>query len=315
MDAAGAGTAELAKRLSGVITAPDSGTATASRPSPRHAPPTGDPVLSYSSVDFEFGAKPVFRGLDLEVYEGECVGVTGPNGAGKSTLLDLAGAVYRPASGTIRRKYSRLVTGACQNVFYLFQSPERLFFAETVSEEITFGLRRLGIPRDSFEQRAYQALETVGLNPAEYLPRSPFSLSQGEMRRVAFAITLALQPKLLLLDEPTSCLDPAGRAVLAAMLAEYRKKGRTTIVASHETAYLVGVCDRIVWLGGGKIEAVINTSTGDLDGGATWPGRTQPLILALQEELDALGFPVVPRALTAQRLIERLGMRFTTRKS
>lgn len=269
-------------------------------------PVSGEQVLSYSSVNFGYGEIAAVRDFDLDVHAGECVGIAGPNGAGKSTLLELAGCVYEPDSGTLRRKYRRVASDGRQNVFYLFQSPEKLFFAETVLEEITFGLRNLGVSRDSFERRASEALEAVGLDPGTFLSRSPFSLSLGEMRRVALAITLALQPQLLLLDEPTSCLDPTGRIALTRLLSRYREEGRTVLVASHETAFLAEVCDRIVWLCDGRTAAVVETSGGELEAGVAWPEAPPPPILALQDELAAMGLPVVPRALTPKRLIKRL---------
>jgi energy-coupling factor transporter ATP-binding protein EcfA2 len=129
------------------------------------------------------------------------------------------------------------------------------------------------------------------------------------MRRVALAITIALQPRLLLLDEPTSCLDPTGRRILKRLLSRYRVEGRTVVIASHETAFLSEVCDRVVWLRDGAIDAVVNTSGGELEVGVEWPEATPPPLLALQDELAAMGLPVIPRALTVGRFIERLNVR------
>jgi energy-coupling factor transporter ATP-binding protein EcfA2 len=128
------------------------------------------------------------------------------------------------------------------------------------------------------------------------------------MRRVAFAIALSLEPELLLLDEPTSCLDAGGVAVLEAILAARRTGGGTTMVASHDVAFLAGVCDRIVWLDGGHTETVLVTAGADLASGEVWPG--DPLdVLDLQERLAVRGLDVAPRALTAARLAARLERR------
>lgn len=298
----------LAKRLAAVLARSGTGE-NAGETGDRdrsHRPLAGEAVLSFFSVRFGYDENDVFQNLELVVREGEIVGVAGRNGAGKSTLLDLAGGVRRPNEGTLRRKYTRIVEDGRQNVFYLFQNPERLFFAETVLEEIAFGLRHLGVHAGEFRRRASGALEAVGLSPGEFLGRSPFDLSLGEMRRVAFAIALALKPRLLLLDEPTSCLDASGRTVLARVLSSCRDKKQTVLIASHDAAFLARVCDRIVWIRGGGVDAVLDTSGGDLENGATWPERPRPPILELQESLAALGVSVVPRALTVERLAERL---------
>jgi len=138
-------------------------------------------------------------------------------------------------------------------VFYLFQSPERLFFAESVLEEVAFGLTSLGVPRREIDERAAEALMRVGLDPGLFLDRSPFSLSLGEMRRLAFAITFALSPKLLFLDEPVSCLDRAGRGVLADLVDALRSRGGTVVVASHDVPYLRAATDRVLTIENGVL--------------------------------------------------------------
>jgi energy-coupling factor transporter ATP-binding protein EcfA2 len=190
-------------------------------------------------------------------------------------------------------------------VFLLFQSPERMFFAESVAEELAFGLERLGMEPSERERRSRSALERAGLPPESFLDRAPLTLSPGEMRRVAFAIALSLEPELLLLDEPTSCLDAEAGEVLTSILASRRSQGGTTIVASHDASYLAGVCDRVVWLHGGRIEAETATTGGCLAPGVVWPGEP-PVVLELQDHLAALGVEVTPRVLTAGRLAERL---------
>jgi energy-coupling factor transport system ATP-binding protein len=261
-------------------------------------------VVHLSSVGFGYDDVPALEGIDLAVNRGECVGLAGPNGAGKSTLLGLIAAVIEPTSGEIARENARAARKGRRNVFYLFQSPERLFFAETVAEELLFGARRLGLSTAERDRRVTRALGVVGLDPDAYLLREPLTLSLGEMRRVAFAIALSLEPDLLLLDEPTSCLDPGGCSVLESILADHRKGGKASVVASHDAGFLAGVCDRIVWLRGGRIEKVLETGGGRLPAEASWPGGPLP-VLELQDCLTALGVDVVPRELTVHGLVER----------
>jgi energy-coupling factor transporter ATP-binding protein EcfA2 len=210
------------------------------------------------SVSFGYGEHEVIRGASADVLEREVLGIAGKNGAGKSTLLSLASGVLDPSRGTIERRYTRAVSkrregAAEQNVFYLFQSPERLFFAESVLEEVAFGLKSLGVPRGEIEKRAADALERVGLDPSVFLDRSPFSLSLGEMRRAAFAMAFALSPKLLFLDEPASCLDRAGRRVLADLVDALRSRGSTVVVASHDVPYLRATTDRCLTIENGNL--------------------------------------------------------------
>jgi energy-coupling factor transport system ATP-binding protein len=208
----------------------------------------GPPILSMRRVSFSYGRVPVFRGLDLSVRAGECVGVFGRNSAGKSTLLLLAGGALAPEAGNVARN------DASAPVLYLPQSPERLFFAETVRDEIEFGIRRRGLPRDDMIRRTAESLRGVGLDPETFADRSPFRLSYGEMRRVAFAVAEALAPALLLLDEPASCLDADGQAAVVDLIERRVRAGGAVIVASHDRAQLEASCDRIVTLEGARPE-------------------------------------------------------------
>jgi energy-coupling factor transporter ATP-binding protein EcfA2 len=120
-----------------------------------------------------------------------------------------------------------------------------MFFAESVEEELTFGLRRLGVGGNESRKQAAAALDGVGLDAVSVLRRQPFDLSYGEMRRVAFAVAGVLEPALVLLDEPTACLDPGGVALFYRLLDRYRNAGTTVMVASHDRRAL-DACDRVV---------------------------------------------------------------------
>jgi energy-coupling factor transporter ATP-binding protein EcfA2 len=194
----------------------------------RHSATT-DPRIRFESVSFGYEKRSLIEKLDLAVMAGESVGITGRNGSGKSTLLLLAGGALAPTNGRITRSVSE------HGVLYLPQSPERLFFAETVMEEICFGLERRGVSAGAARGRAEAALDRVGLEAHRFAPRSPFELSFGEMRRVAFAIAYALDPDLLLLDEPASCLDASGKALLESLVDDATVRGVSVLVASHES--------------------------------------------------------------------------------
>jgi energy-coupling factor transporter ATP-binding protein EcfA2 len=201
--------------------------AAATRPAARAVAENAGERVRFESVSFAYDGVTVFDALDLAVAAGECVGIAGRNGSGKSTLLLLAGGALPPATGRVVRDARE------HGVLYLPQSPERLFFAETVLEEVAFGLERRGVDRAVAHERARAALAQASLDPGQVFSRSPFEVSAGEMRRVAFAIAFALEPDLLLLDEPASCLDDAGIAVLDDLVRYSGEKGAAVLIASH----------------------------------------------------------------------------------
>jgi energy-coupling factor transport system ATP-binding protein len=212
-------------------------------------PEQDDPsVVAMHSVSFGYEERPVFEDFSLDLRRGECVALSGRNGSGKSTLLGLLSGVLEPVVGKIQRLYPKAVEKRRQNLFYLFQNPERLFFAESVQEEIAFGLKSLKTPRGEIARRVDEALAQVGLPPAEFRDRMPFSLSFGEMRRLAFAIALALDPRFLLMDEPASCLDAAGVAVLFDLISHFKNKGYTVALASHDVEMFSHLVDRVIEL-------------------------------------------------------------------
>jgi energy-coupling factor transport system ATP-binding protein len=208
----------------------------------------GPSAVAVRGVSFGYEDRPVFVNLSMEVRRGECVALWGRNGSGKSTLLGLMSGVFEPAAGDIRRLYPRAVDKGRQNLFYLFQNPERLFFAESVFEEIAFGLKSLETDPERIERRVDEVLDRVGLPPRKFRDRMPFSLSFGEMRRLAFAIVLALDPLFLLMDEPASCLDADGVAVLLELIEHFRDKGHTVVIASHDVDMFSHIVDRVIEL-------------------------------------------------------------------
>jgi energy-coupling factor transporter ATP-binding protein EcfA2 len=216
-------------------------------------------VVSLRSVSFAYDGWEVLRGMTAEIRAGECTGVSGENGSGKTTFLSLVSGILQPTGGTIYRRYPQPIARHGPNgrpeqmVFHLFQNPERLFFAETVFEEVAFGLKSLKVDKSALPGMVSDALERVGLDPGEFLERSPFSLSLGEMRRLAFAMAFALRPQLLLLDEPASCLDAGGHRTLLRLIEGLRSDGCTILVASHNEPLLERLTDRILIVESGRV--------------------------------------------------------------
>ncbi|UCG50557.1 MAG: ATP-binding cassette domain-containing protein [Candidatus Latescibacterota bacterium] len=215
-------------------------------------------VISLRDASFAYADQPVLDRISTDICVGECVGIAGRNGTGKTTFLSLLSGVLQPSGGSVYRKYPRAVdrtrrTGRPeQMVFHLFQNPERLFFAETVFEEIAFGLKSLRIGRLELPDVISNALTRVGLEPVHFSKRSPFSLSLGEMRRLAFAMALSLKPRFLLLDEPTSCLDTTGHRILYDVIEESKSASCTVVIASHDKRLLDRLTDRILEIENGR---------------------------------------------------------------
>jgi len=216
-------------------------------------------VVSLRSTSFAYAGRDVLQNVTFDIHEGECIGVSGQNGSGKTTLLSLLSGILQPTNGVIHRKYPKPVDRPRaagrpeQMVFHLFQNPERLFFAETVFEEIAFGLKALKVGQAELPAIVSRALEEVALDPGEFQQRMPFSLSLGEMRRLAFAMASALRPRLILLDEPTSCLDAGGYRTVFDVVNTLLSGGSTVVVASHDLPLLERLADRILVVENGRV--------------------------------------------------------------
>jgi energy-coupling factor transporter ATP-binding protein EcfA2 len=268
--------------------------------------PEAGTVVALNDVSFSYGSGDAVRLASLRIGEGDCVGITGPNGSGKSTLLSLASGALQPSRGGIERLYDVPFDAGAQNVFHLFQNPERMFFAETVREEIAFGLRHVHGQRVRLDSFIRRALREADLEPGRVMDRSPVSLSFGEMRRLAFAVFIALGPRFLLLDEPAACLDDSGTRLLRNVLHRFVGDGGTVMIAAHDTEFLFEVCDRLIYLEEGRIVSDVDISSKCFPEDFKWPSEPQPLILALQDEMSRQGLDVSPRAATIDNLLERL---------
>ena len=190
--------------------------------------------------------------IDLTLYSGECLGIIGHTGSGKSTLIQHLNGLLRPTSGRILFEGRDIwakpkeIRALRFQVGLLFQYPEYQLFEETVAADIAFGPKNMGLAKDEIDRRVHEALAAVGL-PESYLSKSPFALSGGEKRRVAMAGVLAMEPKVLVLDEPTAGLDPAGRkSLLALLLEEHRRRGNTIVTVSHSMEEMAVFADRLL---------------------------------------------------------------------
>ena len=190
---------------------------------------------------------------------GEFVGLIGHTGSGKSTLVQHLNALIKPDSGSIyyegadiyEKDYNRKALRG--KVGLVFQYPEYQLFEETVLSEVIYGPLNMGVDKKDAELAAYDAIKRVGLED-ECFDQSPFDLSGGQKRRVAIASVLAMKPEILVLDEPTAGLDPAGRSELLDMIKELKEKeGITIVLVSHSMDDVAEVADRIIVMDKGKI--------------------------------------------------------------
>ncbi|KRT77487.1 MAG: ABC transporter, cobalt/nickel transport system ATP-binding protein [Armatimonadetes bacterium CSP1-3] len=200
------------------------------------------------------------RGISLTIPDGERIGLIGPTGSGKSTLVQTLNALIRPTSGTVSVDGEDIFAPKAdrrrvrQKVALLFQYAEQQLFEETVAKDVAFGPRNLGLPEDEIATRVHEALQSVGLDPDRFGPRSPFTLSGGEMRRVALAGVLAMSPKVLILDEPTAGLDPQGKAeFLQLILRLHAQRQLTVILINHSMDEIAQTTERVIVLDAGRV--------------------------------------------------------------
>ena len=212
-------------------------------------------IVEISGLKKSFGSLNVLNGIDLQVREGEVIGIIGASGSGKSTLLRCINWLEIPTSGTVRvggvQVEESVVNQIRKEVGMVFQR-FHLFPHLTVLENITLSpCKTLGVPLQQAKAEALQLLEQVKLSPKAN--SFPGELSGGQQQRVAIARALALNPKALLFDEPTSALDPELVGEVLEVIKALAKSGRTMLIATHEMQFCKEVADRAIFLDNGKI--------------------------------------------------------------
>lgn len=215
--------------------------------------------IAFEQVSFSYdGERDALEDIDLVVDDGEFLGVIGHTGSGKSTLVQLMNALLVPTAGRVlvdgmdtrERKLRRKVR---TTVGLAFQYPETQLFANTVADDVAFGPRNLELSDDEVNRRVREALERVGMDYAEVAQRSPFDLSGGQQRRVALAGILAMEPRVLVLDEPAAGMDPATVSEIRAYLRELNDQGLTIVLVSHSMDDVAELCSRIIVLDHGTL--------------------------------------------------------------
>lgn len=196
--------------------------------------------------------------VSLKVRKGEFLGIAGHTGSGKSTLIQHMNGILHPTNGRVVAFGCDVAEKGAANdvrgrVGVVFQYPENQLFAATVAEDVAFGPRNLGLSEEEVNARVERSLRTVGLDPEEIAARSPFELSGGQQRRVAFAGVLAMEPEVLVLDEPAAGLDPKARKTFLDMVSHLHEEGLTVVMVSHNMDDLANLCDRVAVMSEGKL--------------------------------------------------------------
>lgn len=216
-----------------------------------------EPIIRIEQLAHTYSAGTPFQrsavdGVELDIMPGEFLGVIGHTGSGKSTLIQHLNGLLKPTQGHIYLNGKDIWADPKQirqvrfQVGLVFQYPEYQLFEETVYKDIAFGPGNMGLDKEEIDRRVRESARMVGL-AEELLEKSPFDLSGGQKRRVAIAGVIAMEPKVLILDEPTAGLDPRGREAILAQLRSYHKqKGNTVILVSHSMEEIARNVDRIV---------------------------------------------------------------------
>lgn len=251
------------------------------------------------------------KGIDLEIEEGKVTAVIGETGSGKSTLVQHLNALLLPTNGEIEvcgkliksKEKPKNLKELRRNVGLVFQFPEYQLFEETVEKDIAFGPKNFGEKEEEAAATVRRVLPYVGLSE-EYLRRSPFELSGGQKRRVAIAGILAMDPNVLVLDEPTAGLDPQGAREMMELFVQMNKEfHKTVLLVTHDMEHVLNYCDHVVVVRDGGICCAQNVQDFFKDISILKELRiTPPAIIRMREELNQRGFHLSNDLLSIEEL-------------
>lgn len=276
------------------------------------------PVIETNNLTYVYSPgtpfeKTAMKEVSIQVEEGDFIGVIGHTGSGKSTLVQHLNGLLRPTSGTVKLNGKDIwaepkkIREVRFQVGMVFQYPEHQLFEETVYKDIAFGPRNMGLSDDEIHQRVYKAAAAVGLRE-ELLEKSPFDLSGGEKRRAAIAGVMAMEPKVLILDEPTAGLDPRGRDMILEQIRRYKEENHTTVLlVSHSMEDVARVAKKVLVMNGGQV-AMLGTIEEVFSRAAelTAIGLSIPAVTRIFMGLREKGIPVGENVYTVDQGVQRL---------
>lgn len=279
---------------------------------------SGEVILSLRDVNYIYSADTVYRrhalkNVSLDIWKGEFIAVIGHTGSGKSTLIQHLNGLNKPSSGKILYKGQDIseksfkLSDLRKKVGLVFQYPEYQLFETTVLLDVAFGPKNLGCDREQAEQQAREALALVGL-PEECYEMSPFELSGGQKRKAAIAGVLAMNPEVLILDEPTAALDPYGRDEILSILEDlHRKKNITILLVSHSMDEVARFAQRIIVMDKGEI--LMDGTPADIfrrHKELEKIGLAAPQAMYIMKELKEYGLPVDTEIFTPQEAVKEI---------
>lgn len=279
---------------------------------------SGEVILSLRDVNYIYSADTVYRrhalkNVSLDIWKGEFIAVIGHTGSGKSTLIQHLNGLNKPSSGKILYKGQDIseksfkLSDLRKKVGLVFQYPEYQLFETTVLLDVAFGPKNLGCDREQAEQQAREALALVGL-PEECYEMSPFELSGGQKRKAAIAGVLAMNPEVLILDEPTAALDPYGRDEILSILEDlHRKKNITILLVSHSMDEVARFAQRIIVMDKGEI--LMDGTPADIfrrHKELEEIGLAAPQAMYIMKELKEYGLPVDTEIFTPQEAVKEI---------
>lgn len=276
--------------------------------------------ITFNEVEHIYSANTPFayhalKGVNLNITDKSFTAIIGQTGSGKSTLIQHINALLLPTSGNINidqflitatEKPSKLKP-LRKKAGLVFQFPEYQLFEETIERDIIFGPMNFGVTEDVAKGIALKALKTVGLDES-YLHKSPFDLSGGQKRRVAIAGILAMDPDILILDEPTAGLDPQGTKEMMNLFKEINELGKTIILVTHDMNHVLEYCDEVVVMNHGVVEKhdTVTNVFKDSDY-LNKLGIDLPIITEFIMELNKSGFEIDSSIKNIDDLVEAIG--------
>lgn len=275
-------------------------------------------IIRVNNLSFVYGAKTPIEhtavdNLSFSVEKGDFVGIIGHTGSGKSTLVQMLNGLVKPTKGEVfvdgqniwdKPKEIRKVRF---KVGLVFQYPEYQLFEETVYKDICFGPANMGLEGEMLKERVMQAVDFTGLSH-ELLNRSPFELSGGEKRRVAIAGVIAMQPEVLILDEPAAGLDPMGKEILLTQIYNYHKRsGTTVLLVSHSMEDIAKVANKVIVMNDSKMEMYDKTAAVFSQTEKLYKmGLEVPQITRIMNALNDKGYSFKSGTLTVEDAFEQI---------
>ncbi len=275
-------------------------------------------IIEIKNLTYTYGLRTPFEktavdNISFNIEEGEFLGVIGHTGSGKSTLIQMLNGLIRPTSGKVVLsgkdiwEEPKKIRQIRFKVGMVFQYPEYQLFDETVIKDISFGPKNMGLSESEALEKAREAARFTDLSE-ELWEKSPFELSGGQKRRAAIAGVIAMDPDVLILDEPTAGLDPKGREKLLKQIKNYHEKRKNTVLLiSHSMEDIAKSADRVLVLNKGKIEFLDKTKTVFSHGKRLREiGLKIPQITHIMQKLYDIGLPVDVSTLTVDHALEQL---------